>query len=69
MQIITKGEALEALNNVRRDEREQFSINGNPHQLGPVTIYCVTVWSEDNVDFPEVMFVREKGKVKVHGTA
>jgi hypothetical protein len=69
MKVITKGEALEALNNVRRDERERFSITGNPDQVGPVSVYFVTVWVDEEVDFRDVMFVREKGKVKVHGAA
>jgi hypothetical protein len=66
LKLITKSEALEALNNVRRDERERFSITGSADHVGPVSIFFVTVWSGEEVDFRDVMFVRDNGKVKVY---
>lgn len=66
MKVITQGEALEALNQVSRDDRESFSIVGNPDHLGPVSVFFVRVWDGEDVDFKDVMFYRKDGKVKVY---
>jgi hypothetical protein len=66
LKIITQSEAMEALNQVRRDDRERFSIVGEPDHLGPVTVFFVRVWDGEDVDFEDVMFYRKNGKVKVY---
>lgn len=67
MKVITQGEALEALKNVSRDDHESFSIIGEPdHLVGPVSVFFVRVWDGEEVDFRDVFFVRENGKVKVY---
>lgn len=65
MKVITKSEALEALNEVR-DEQEKFSIVGGPDNLGPVTVFSVLAWDGEAVDDRDVMFYRKNGKVKVY---
>ena len=66
MKVITQGEAMEALNQVSRDDRESFSIVGEPDHLGPVSVFFVRVWDGEDVDFKDVMFYRKDGKVKVY---
>ena len=67
MKIITQREALEALNEVSRDDREKFSIVGGPdHLVDQVSVFFVRVWDGEFVDFRDVMFDRENGKVKVY---
>jgi hypothetical protein len=63
--LITQSEALKALNEAATDE-QKFSIVGNPDDLGPVTVYFVRVWEDEDVDFRDVMFHRKNGKVKVY---
>lgn len=65
MTLITQGEAQNALNAVAQEE-QKFSIIGKPDSLGPVTVYFVRVWEGEDVDFKDVMFYRENGKVKVY---
>ena len=65
MKVITKSEALEALNEVR-DERENFSIVSGPDELGAITIYSVLAWDGDFVEDRDVMFHRMNGKVQVY---
>jgi hypothetical protein len=57
---------MEALNQVSRDDRESFSIVGEPDHLGPVSVFFVRVWDGEDVDFKDVMFYRKDGKVKVY---
>lgn len=66
MQVITQSEALEALKRHSIGDRDQFSIVGNPDRLGRIWIYFVRIWHDDCVDFEDVAFIREKGKVKVY---
>ena len=66
MKVITQSEAMEALNQVSRDDRESFSIVGEPDHLGPVSVFFVRVWDGEDVDFQDVMFYRKDGKVKVY---
>lgn len=66
MKVITQGEALEALNQVSRDDHEKFSIIGEPDHLGPVSVFFVRVWDGEDVDFKDVMFHRKNGKVQVY---
>ncbi len=66
MKVITKSEAMEALNYVSLDDRERFSIVGEPDHLGPVSVFFVRVWDGEDVDFKDVMFHRKHGKVKVY---
>lgn len=66
MKTITQGEAMEALNQVSRDDRERFSIVGEPDHLGPVSVLFVRIWDGEDVDFKDVMFYRKDGKVKVY---
>lgn len=66
MKVITQGEALEALTQVSHDDRESFSIVGEPDHLGPVSVFFVRVWDGEDVDFQDVMFYRKDGKVKVY---
>lgn len=69
MKVITKSEALEALEAAEYDDRVKFSIQSDPDYVGPVTVYFVQVWSGEEVDFRDVMFVRRNGKVKVYESA
>lgn len=57
---------MEALEQVRRDDHERFSIIGAPDHLGPVSVFFVRVWDGEEVDFKDVMFYRKDGKVKVY---
>lgn len=66
MKVITQSEAMEALNQVSRDDHESFSIVGEPDHLGPVSVFFVRVWDGEDVDFQDVMFYRKDGKVKVY---
>lgn len=66
MKVITQGEALEALKEVSRDGREVFSIVGEPDHLGPMSVCFVRIWDGEDVDFKDVLFHRENGKVKVY---
>ena len=66
MKVITQGEALEALTQVSYDDRESFSIVGEPDHLGPVSVFFVRVWNGEEVEFEDVMFYRKNGKVKVY---
>lgn len=67
MKVITQGEALEALNQVRRDDHEKFSIVGEPdHLVGPVSVFFVRIWDGEDVNFEDVMFHRKNGKVTVY---
>lgn len=66
MKVITQGEAMEALNQVSRDDHESFSIVGEPDHLGPVSVFFVRIWDGEDVDFKDVMFYRKDGKVKVY---
>lgn len=66
MKVITKSEALEALNEVR-DEQENFSIVSGPDRLGPITVFSVLAWDGEVVEDKDVMFHRKNGKVKVYG--
>lgn len=66
-QVITKSEAVEALNKVSRGDHERFSIVGEPdHLVGPVSVFFVRIWDGEDVDFKDVMFYRKNGKVKVY---
>lgn len=68
MKNITQSEALEALKQVSRNDRETFSIEGKPdHLLSSVSVFFVRVWDGENVDWHDVMFKRTKGKVSVYG--
>jgi hypothetical protein len=66
LKVITQGEALEALKKVSHNDRENFSIVGEPDHLGPVSVFFVRVWDGEAVDFEDVMFYRKDGKVKVY---
>lgn len=66
MLVITKSEALEALNKVSYDDRERFAIVGEPDLLGPVSVFFVRVWNGEDVEFKDVMFHKKNGKVKVY---
>lgn len=66
MQIITQSEAVQALNQVSRNEYETFSIEGKPDYLGPVTVFFVRVWNGEDVEWRDVMFHRRQGKVQVY---
>jgi hypothetical protein len=66
LKVITQSEAQEALNQVSRDDREVFSIIGEPDHLGPVTVFFVRIWDGEAVEFEDVMFHRKDGKVKVY---
>lgn len=65
MKDITQSEALEALNKIGRDT-ESFSIVGEPDHLGPVSVFFVRVWDDQDVDWVDVMFYRKDGEVKVY---
>jgi hypothetical protein len=66
LKVITQGEALEALKQVSHDDRESFSVIGEPDHLGPVSVFFVRVWNGEEVEFEDVMFYRKDGKVKVY---
>lgn len=66
MKVITQGEAMEALEQVSRDDHESFSIVGEPDHLGPVSVFFVRIWNGEEVEFEDVMFYRKDGKVKVY---
>jgi hypothetical protein len=67
LKVITQGEALEALNQVSRDDHESFSIVGEPdHLVGPVSVFFVRIWDGEEVNWEYVMFYRKDGKVKVY---
>lgn len=68
MQVITQGEAQEALDAIS-DGHTKFSIQGNPDRLCNVTVFNVRVWDGEDVDWQDVMFVRKNGKVKVYESA
>lgn len=65
MKVITKSEAMDALNEVR-DEQERFSIVSGPDRLGPVAVFGVLAWIGEYVEDRDVMFYRKNGKVKVY---
>lgn len=65
MNVVSKSEALNALNEVRVGN-EQFSIAGDPDRVCNVTVYFVQIWDGETVDYKDVMFVRRNGKVKVY---
>lgn len=66
MPLITQAEAQSALDEIAFDDRNKFSVVGNPDRLGSVTVYDVRVWDGEYVDFRDVMFYRKNGKVKVY---
>jgi hypothetical protein len=65
MNVVTKGEALSALNEVRVGN-EQFSIAGSADKVCDVTVYFVQIWDGETVEYKDVMFVRRNGRVKVY---
>jgi hypothetical protein len=69
LKVITKSEALDALEAVRYDDRVRFSIQSEPDYVGPVAVYFVQVWDGESVDYRDVLFVRRNGKVKVYECA
>jgi hypothetical protein len=67
MKVITQSEAQEALDAVSEGSTK-FSIQGKPDRLCSVTVFNVRVWDGEDVDWKDVMFVRENGKVKVYAS-
>lgn len=65
MQVITKSEALSALE-TKYDDQVRFSIQSEPDYVGPVVVYFVQVWNGEDVDYKDVLFIRKNGKVKVY---
>ena len=63
MKEITQSEAQEALNSLN-DETTRFSISGKPDKLGNIYVYPVRIWSGEEVDWKDFMFIREQGRVK-----
>lgn len=67
MQVITQSEALDALKRHALSGRDKFSIVGQPDRLGRIFVFFVKIWHDECVDFEDVMFIRENGKVRVYG--
>lgn len=65
MNTITKNEAQIALNESNSDPLVKMSILSGPDLLGAVSVFFVRSWDGDNVDFMDMMFVKENGKVQV----
>lgn len=65
MQVITKSEALSALE-AKYDDQVRFSIQSEPDYVGPVVVYFVQVWNGEDVDYKDILFIRKNGKVKVY---
>jgi hypothetical protein len=65
MNVVSKSEALSALNDVRVGN-EQFSIAGGADKVCDVTVYFVQVWDGEFVEYRDVMFIRRNGRVKVY---
>jgi hypothetical protein len=67
MKEISRSEAQEALNALN-DGFTKFSIQGGPDRLCNITVYPVQVWDGDSVDWKDVMFIRENGRVKLYAS-
>jgi hypothetical protein len=65
MKVVSKGDALLALNEVKRGN-EKFSITGGPDSVCGVTVYFVQVWEGESVDYRDVMFANREGRVSVY---
>lgn len=65
MQVITKTEAQSALDEIS-DGITKLSVQGNPDRLCNVTVFNVRVWDGEDVNWKDVMFRRENGKVRVY---
>jgi hypothetical protein len=65
MKEITQSEAQSALDTLN-DGTTQFSIQGHPDRLCNVYVYPVRVWDGEFVDWKDVMFIRDNGKVRMY---